>query len=390
MADRVLPAFSGLAVAAALVFPAPWRWPAGLAALAGLALFYRRARRARREAAAEEEELRAEAGRLGERDSLQAALLEVLPVGVMAQREGRTVFANRMAAEVLGGRVMEEGAPLPSEVREALAAAAAGEFAAREFDRHPGRVIQVTAHPSGSDDLQVATVTDITERRRAETMNRDFVTAASHELKTPAAAIQAAAETVLTALEEDDPEAVRDFTGRILDNSVRLSRIMAHLLDLSRLESGGFHPEPFDLSDLCREEVLRFASSPPPVLVEAEPAPMLGSEADVALAVRNLLDNALRHTPEDGRVRLSALSANGEATVEVSDTGSGIPAADLPRVFERFYRVDEARSRAMGGTGLGLAIVKHVADMHGGRVEAESALGEGSTFRMRLPAAPRP
>ena len=389
MADRVLPAFSGAAVAAALVFPAPWRWLAGLAALAGLALFYRRVRRGRREAAVAAEELRAEAGGLAERGSLQAALLEVLPVGVMAQRDGRTVFANRMAAEVLGGRVMEEGAPLPREVREALAAAAAGEFAAREFERHPGRVIQVTAHPSESDDLQVAAVEDVTERRRAETMNRDLVTAASHELKTPAAAIRAAAETVLMAL-EDDPEAVRDFTGRILDNSVRLSRIMAHLLDLSRLESGGFQPEPFDLSDLCREEALRFASSQPPILLEAEPAPMMGSEADVALAVRNLLDNALRHTPEDGRVRLTALSDNGEAAVEVSDTGSGIPAADLPRVFERFYRVDEARSRAMGGTGLGLAIVKHVADMHGGRVEAESALGEGSTFRMRLPTASRP
>ena len=185
MADRVLPAFSGAAVAAALVFPAPWRWLAGLAALAGLSLFYRRVRRGRKEAAAAAEELRAEAGGLAERGSLQAALLEVLPVGVMAQRDGRTVFANRMAAEVLGGRVMEEGAPLPREVREALAAAAAGEFAAREFERHPGRVIQVTAHPSESDDLQVAAVEDVTERRRAETMNRDFVTAASHELENP-------------------------------------------------------------------------------------------------------------------------------------------------------------------------------------------------------------
>ena len=387
MADRVLPAAAGLATAAALVAPPPWRWFLGLAAAAGWAVYYRRTRRAAAVAAAAEEGLRAEAGRLAERDGLHAALLEALPVGIIALRDGRPAYANRAATEVLGGRVTEEGAPLPSEVREAIAAAGAGEFAAREFDRHPGRVIQVMAHSSGSDGLLVLTVTDVTERRRAETMNRDFVTAASHELKTPAAAIQAAAETALLAA-EDDPEAAREFTGRVLDNAQRLSRIMAHLLDLSRLESGGFSPAPFDLADLCEEEVMRFGSSAPPVSLASAPAPMTGSAADVALAVRNLLDNALRHTPGEGEVRVSVASENGEAVVEVADTGSGIPAADLPRVFERFYRVDEARSRAMGGTGLGLAIVKYVAEMHGGRVEAESDLGEGSVFRLRLPNVP--
>lgn len=387
MAGRLLPAVAGLATAAVLVAPPPWRWLLGAAALAAGAVYYRRTRRAAAEAAETEGGLRAEAGRLAERDGLHSALLEVLPVGVAALRDGRPVYANRAAAEVLGGRITEEGAPLPSEVREVIAAAGAGEFTAREFHRHPGRVIRATAHSPGSDGLLVLTVTDVTERRRAETMNRDFVTAASHELKTPAAAIQAAAETALLAA-EDDPEAVRDFTGRVLDNALRLSRIIAHLLDLSRLESGGFRPEPFDLADLCGEEVARLDSSGPPVTLAASPAPMTGSEADVALAVRNLLDNARRHTPGDGEVRVSVTAGDGEATVEVADTGSGIPAADLPRVFERFYRVDEARSRAMGGTGLGLAIVKYVADMHGGRVEAESDLGEGSVFRMRLPQVP--
>lgn len=387
MAGRVLPAVAGLATAAALVAPPPWRWLLGAAALAAGALYYRRTRREAAAAAETEGALRAEAGRLAERDRLHSALLEVLPVGVAALRDGRPVYANRAAAEVLGGRITEEGAPLPSEVREVIAAAGAGEFTAREFHRHPGRVIRAAAHSPGSDGLLVLTVTDVTERRRAETMNRDFVTAASHELKTPAAAIQAAAETALLAA-EDDPEAVRDFTGRVLDNALRLSRIIAHLLDLSRLESGGFRPAPFDLADLCGEEAARLGSSGPSVTFVASPAPMTGSEADVALAVRNLLDNARRHTPEDGEVRVSVTAGDGEATVEVADTGSGIPAADLPRVFERFYRVDEARSRAMGGTGLGLAIVKYVADMHGGRVEAESDLGEGSVFRMRLPQVP--
>ena len=386
MADRVLPAAAVLATAAALVAPPPWRWLLGLAAAAGWLVYYRRTRRAAAVAAETEEGLRAEAGRLTERDGLHTALLEALPTGVVALRGGRPVYANRAAAEVLGGRVTEEGAPLPSEVREAIAAAAAGEFSPREFDRHPGRVIQALVHSSGRGGLLVLTVTDITEQRRAETMNRDFVTAASHELKTPAAAVQAAAETALLAA-EDDPEAAREFTGRVLDNAQRLSRIMAHLLDLSRLESGGFRPAPFDLSDLCADEVARFGDSRPPISLASAPAPMTGSAADAALAVRNLLDNALRHTPGEGEVRVSVASGDGEAIVEVADTGSGIPAADLPRVFERFYRVDEARSRAMGGTGLGLAIVKYVAEMHGGRVEVESDLGEGSTFRLRFPNA---
>ena len=387
MADRVLPAAAGLATAAALIAPPSWRWFLGLAAVAGWAVYYRRTRRAAAAAVEREKGLRAEAGGLKERDSLHAALLESLPTGVVALRDGRPVYANRAAAEVLGGRVAEEGAPLPSEVREAITAAGAGEFTIREFERHPGRVIQVLAHSSGCGGLLVLTVTDITEQRRAETMNRDFVTAASHELKTPAAAIQAAAETALLAA-EDDPEAARDFTGRVLDNAQRLSRIMAHLLDLSRLESGGFSPAPFDLSDLCEEEVMRFGDSRPSISLASASAPMMGSAADVALAVRNLLDNALRHTPGEGEVRVSVASGDGEAMVEVADTGSGIPAADLPRVFERFYRVDEARSRAMGGTGLGLAIVKYVAEMHGGRVEVESDLGEGSAFRLRFPNIP--
>ena len=115
---------------------------------------------------------------------------------------------------------------------------------------------------------------------------------------------------------------------------------------------------------------------------------MIGNPSDLALAFRNLLENAVRHTPEDGQVAASVEADNGVATIVVADTGSGIPAADLTRIFERFYRVDAARSRSTGGTGLGLAIVKHVAELHGGRVEVESRLGQGSTFRIRVPSVP--
>lgn len=187
---------------------------------------------------------------------------------------------------------------------------------------------------------------------------------------------------------EDDPEAAFEFSGRILDNAIRMSNIVANLLDLSRLESGGLRTEPFDLAVVLGEEVRRLSSARPPIEFAAEAAPMVGNPSDLALAFRNLLENAVRHTPDSGRVRASVRAENGEVEVEVSDSGAGIPAADIPRIFERFYRVDAARSRATGGTGLGLAIVKHVADQHRGRVEVESRLGEGSTFRICVPALP--
>ena len=245
----------------------------------------------------------------------------------------------------------------------------------------------VSAHPAGGDGLIVIHLVDVTERWQTDRMRQDFVAAASHELKTPVAAIQAAAETVLVAL-EDDPDVVFEFSGRILDNAIRMSRIVANLLDLSRLESDTLRVEPFDLADVLGEEVRRFSSLLPPIEFAAVSTPMVGSPSDLALAFRNLLENAVRHTPDEGWVRASVGAANGEATVVVADSGSGIPAADIPRVFERFYRVDAARSRATGGTGLGLAIVRHVADLHRGRVEVESRLGEGSTFRIRVPALP--
>ena len=374
---------------AAVGAPSPGRWIGSTAAVAciwSMWWLHKRWRHGRVETRRHIGSLEIELGRLRSSEELYGALLESLPVGVVAVRSGRPVYANRAAVEYLGERVTQIGAPMPTAVRQVIEEAGEGRALSRQFSQGlPRRVMEVSGYPPGRDGIVLLHLLDITERWQTDRMRHDFVVAASHELKTPVAAIQAAAETVLIAI-EDDPDAALDFSGRILDNAIRMSRIVTDLLDLSRLESTTPRMEVFDLADALAEVVQRFGSSYPRVTFDAEATPIIGNPSDLALAFRNLLENAVRNTPDTGRVQAAVSSRNGEAVVTVADTGAGIPAADLPRIFERFYRVDTARSRATGGTGLGLAIVKHVAEMHGGRVEVDSRLGEGSTFRMCLPA----
>ncbi|MDE0710061.1 MAG: ATP-binding protein, partial [bacterium] len=320
---------------------------------------------------------------------LYGSLLSSLPVGVVAVQAGQAVYANPAAVEVLGERVTQAGAPMPGAVREVIDGAVAGRSSSARFSQGlPRRVMEVAARPVG-EGLVLLHLSDITERSRIDRMRQDFVIAASHELKTPVAAIRAAAETVLMALEEDH-DVVASFSGRILDNAVRMSRTVSDLLDLSRLESGILPFEACDLAEVVGEVVERFLTARPSIEWDAEPTPVMGSPSYLALACRNLLENAVHHTPDDGLIRVTIGAADGEAIVVVTDNGTGIPSDELPRIFERFYRVDEARSRATGGTGLGLAIVKHVADLHDGRIEVESRLGRGSTFRFRIPVRPPP
>jgi two-component system, OmpR family, phosphate regulon sensor histidine kinase PhoR len=239
----------------------------------------------------------------------------------------------------------------------------------------------------------VVTLTDITQRRRLEVLRRDFVANASHELKTPVAAVRALAETLLTAL-PDDPQAGRRFAERIAREAERLDVLTRDLLDLSRVERGTLDVEPVDLvglakevlggyEDLATERRVRLRS-------ELQQVSMRGDRAQLGLLLSNLLDNALRHTPAKGTVCVRLDGADGRAVIQVNDTGQGIPAGELPRVFERFYRVDKARARQTGGTGLGLAIVRHVAEAHGGTVRVDSELGRGSTFTVTLPMAGPP
>ena len=375
---------------AALQAPPPWPW-VGMGALApgvvSLVVQYRTHRRERSATATRIEELEADGLELSRSRDLYGSLLTSLPVGVVAVQAGQVVYANPVAIEVLGERVTQAGAPMPGAVRDVIDGAVAGQSSSARFSQGlPRRVMEVAARPVG-EGLVLLHLSDITERSRIDRMRQDFVIAASHELKTPVAAIRAAAETVLMALDEDH-DVVADFSGRILDNAVRMSRTVSDLLDLSRLESGILPLEACDLAEVVGEVVERFLTARPSIEWDAEPTPVMGNPSYLALACRNLLENAVRHTRDDGWIRITVGAAHGEATVVVADDGTGIPSEELPRIFERFYRVDAARSRATGGTGLGLAIVKHVADLHDGRIEVESRLGQGSNFRLRIPVRP--
>jgi two-component system sensor histidine kinase SenX3 len=232
---------------------------------------------------------------------------------------------------------------------------------------------------------------DVTQARRMDAVRRDFVANASHELKTPAASIQALAETILDASAED-PASMPRFAQQLRQETDRLARIVTDLLDLSRLEGGQAETTAIRLDRLAQEEADRLAERADRAglaleVTAAQPLLVEGSERDLRLLVRNLMENALQYTGSGGRIEVATQAEDGTAVLVVRDSGMGIPARDQDRVFERFYRVDRARSRETGGTGLGLSIVRHVAENHGGTVSVQSRLGSGSTFMVRLPLA---
>lgn len=257
-----------------------------------------------------------------------------------------------------------------------------------EVDR-PHRILTAAASPISEAGRVLVVLVDVTELRRVEAVRRDFAVAASHELKTPVAAILASAEALQMALDRD-PEIARRFASQVESSARRLGDLVADLLDLSRVEAALMPADEVDMVELVRSETASLEAQAKAaavsLMVEVEPGRVIGSRADLGLALRNLLDNAFRHAP-GGEVRLVGRSVGDSYRLEVSDTGEGIPSRDLPRIFERFYRVDGARARATGGTGLGLALVRHIVEGHGGTVEARSALGEGATFVVELPIA---
>jgi signal transduction histidine kinase len=230
------------------------------------------------------------------------------------------------------------------------------------------------------------------ELENVERLRRDLVGNVSHELKTPISALRAHLENMIDGVEPADPETLQV----MLVQSERLGRLVDQLLELSRLESGDLHlrRESVPLSPLVSQvvseiEVTRGGHDV--ALEQAVPAdlpPVFADPERVHQVLFNLLDNAVRFTPAGGRVTVSASRHNGAVDVAVHDTGPGIPAEHLPRLFERFYRVDTARSRDDGGTGIGLAIARSVVEAHGGRIWAASEPGQGSTFTFELPAAP--
>jgi signal transduction histidine kinase len=306
--------------------------------------------------------------------------------------DGATRLANPAVEGHLGVRPASADALLPLGLRHLTerAAGAKAVLAVEVETGAPSRVLRGFAAPTEEGSV-VLVIRDITETRRLDQVRRDFVANASHELKTPAASIQAAAETILTAAGEN-PSVIPRFAAQLEREAARLSRIVSDLLDLSRLESGSALDESVALDAIVRDEGERFeepaAEAGVGLAVRAGGIPRVrGSSRDLALLVRNLVDNAIRYTRPGGQVEVDLTADDGEVVLAIVDTGLGIPSRDLPRIFERFYRVDRARSRETGGTGLGLSIVKHVAENHGGRVVVTSELGQGTRFEVRLPAS---
>lgn len=260
-----------------------------------------------------------------------------------------------------------------------------------DLDTTPPQLLVMVGSPLSDGAGSVVVTRDVTDLVRINRMRRDFVANVSHELKTPLTAIRGFAETLRDGAIEDAATAGR-FLDRILGQSVRLQALLDDLLTLSRLESpeATAEREAVDMVELVHtglEEVQPLAEQKG-IEVASELAPdcaIPGEQESLERMVRNLLENAVRYNRHGGRVGVRLARSDGELLLEIEDSGVGIPSADLSRVFERFYRVDQARSREEGGTGLGLAIVKHAAQLHGGSVDVESVLGQGSVFRVRLP-----
>jgi two-component system, OmpR family, phosphate regulon sensor histidine kinase PhoR len=325
------------------------------------------------------------------------ALVESIAEGVVALTEdARVLRMNRAAATLLEILPPPPFAPIGTLIRhpglrDHLEEAVVLPLPPREFPLGD-RMLRVSTSLLESGGA-VVTLLDVTDLRRMEQIRRDFVANASHELKTPLTAMRGFSETLL---EGDVPEPLRDqFLGSIRSNTIRMQNLVDDLLDLSRIESGSWtlQEEEVDVGSVVREV---WADS-----FHASGGRTLGFEVTgdaVALAdaqalhqiLRNLLDNAVRYTPDGGVVRVRILPRGPEVQVAVEDTGSGIPSSALPRIFERFYRADPGRDRGAGGTGLGLAIVRHLVTAMGGEVSAESRLGEGTTIRFTLPRVDPP
>jgi len=339
-----------------------------------------------------------------EKQRLQAILFGMVEGVMVTDQGGRIILVNpafqelfelkelpsgRTPLELLRNRgiqdLVEEAALSPSALVEkeiSLSTARERTFLAHAIALLEGNALQGI----------VSVFHDITNLKRLENLRREFVANVSHELKTPLTSIKGYTETLLEGALEDASHA-REFTQAIYEQSERLGSLIDDLLDLSRIESGrmelrieNFELKPFvqevlrPMDPIVEKKRLKLENRIPGTLtVKADPP-------KVRQILMNLLDNAVKYTPEKGEIVVEASPFSGGVQVKVQDTGIGIPEEDLSRLFERFYRVDKARSRELGGTGLGLAIVKHLVQAHGGKVWVESILGKGSTFYFTLPA----
>jgi two-component system, OmpR family, sensor histidine kinase SenX3 len=322
--------------------------------------------------------------------------LDTLPQGVIVCDEnGDIAFQNARATGLMNNR---HGDALAAQaVTELLENAWTDGSAERTLDLYGPPRQTLTVRTRLIDDGRrplgvIAIIEDVSDRRRLEEVRRDFVANVSHELKTPIGALGLLAETLTV---EPDPEVAQRLASRIHTEAFRVSRIIDDLLDLSRIESEEAPPrEPIYVNLVMAEAVerVRSAAEQRRITIQLnEPNPpvhVLGDRRQLVSAMHSLLENAVTFSYEDTAVEVSGDRSNGEVRLSVTDVGVGIPARDLDRIFERFYRVDHGRSRDSGGTGLGLSIVRHVASNHQGRVEVDSREGEGSTFTLILPSPP--
>jgi two-component system phosphate regulon sensor histidine kinase PhoR len=350
----------------------------------------------------------------GERNRSSAILRSMVEGVAVIDAEERLVFYNRAFSEILiVDSANAEGRPLIEVVRNSdlvglIRRALRGDEGlqsditmgitqTRSFSITAAPVKALDAPASGRDPQAkpsgaVVVLHDVTELRRLERVRQDFVANVSHEFKTPLTAIQGFAETLLAGA-LDDPENNRRFLEIIRNHAIRLARLTNDLLKLARIEAGKMEVEFSSVSLLeliegCTETTLLKANRKEITLEITVPPQLPAVRGDAALlrdVLQNLLDNAIQYTPARGHISVSATAGPREAVVTVADTGIGIPLADSERIFERFYRVDAARSREAGGTGLGLSIAKHIVEAHGGKLWVESTVGQGSRFSFSLP-----
>jgi two-component system sensor histidine kinase SenX3 len=321
--------------------------------------------------------------------------LNIVPDGVIVvDAGGREEFRNAAALRFRDARHAE--ALAEHALAGLLEGACGGVAVERELPLFgpPREVLLLRAVPlerAGKVVGAVALIHDVTDAHRVESVRRDFVANVSHELKTPLGALGLLAETMASA---DDVAVVRRLAEQLVRESDRLGRIVDDLLDLSLIEAQAAPTrEPTPVHVLVEEAVERLSplavARGIPLRIEAvtEELVVVGDPVQLVSAITNLLDNAVKYSDADKEVVVSAQTRDVKVLLQVRDHGVGIPTRDLERVFERFYRVDRARSRATGGTGLGLSIVRHVAEAHGGEVTVDSTEGEGSSFTLTLPLA---
>jgi two-component system sensor histidine kinase SenX3 len=329
-------------------------------------------------------------GAPGVADASWTDVLDRLALGVVVRdAQGRTTYRNPAARATSGTHI---GLLTDDTLDAVLGEAAAGVSSTRTLELYgPPRMAVVVRATPLPDGMALATIEDVSERRRLDAVRTDFVANISHELKTPVGALAVLAEALA---DEDDPEVVHRVADRMVNEAHRVARTIDDLMELSRIELGESPVrEPVDVAAIVHGALERsrtFAeqrSIDVQVLDQPPRVHVMGDRRQLESALGNLVENAVKYSNPGGSVQIRVRLEGGSVEMMVADHGIGIPNGEHHRIFERFYRVDRARSRDTGGTGLGLSIVRHVATNHGGDVLVSSQEGEGSTFVLRLPLA---